>query len=385
MRFRSASALLTAVLLAAAPVSLPFSATAAPAVVQAAEEPITWSVKPADSTAGPRPTFEYSNNPGLQIEDNVVIVNSGNVTATFEIYGTDATNDFDTGGLSLLPADQAPVDLGSWIVTDVSEVRLEPNTQATVPFKILVPSDASPGDHSAGIVASTTTVGEDGDQAVVVDQRVGARVNMRVSGPVTVDVEPAGLVTGFAPSWVPFVPGTMSVDYAVTNNGNIRVDVVQDITIVGPFGIQLGTIAARPVENLLPGQATQVTADVSGVGALLLAWTDVTLTPGPAGSAAAPANDPDAVADPAAPVEETVDPNAAIDFSPITTNSIAIAVSWTGLVLIVLLVGIAFLVNRYVRNIRENMYLAIEEARENAARDSDQIAAADARETVTTR
>ena len=342
------------------------TARIAPAIDPIDPAGLSWSVAPSANAEGPRATFEYAVGPGTEIKDTFVITNEGTVAADFSVYATDAINDFETGSLGLLPRNEPPNDLGSWITTDVAELRLEPGTQATVPFKILIPSDASPGDHAAGVLASTLTTGDTDGSAVVLDQRVGARVNMRVSGEIAPAVEISGLTSSFTPSLNPFAPGDADVDYAVRNNGNIRLDVTQKLTIVGPFGIPLGQLTPEPVENLLPGQAARVKADVSGVGALFLAWSSVELTPGPVGSAAAPANDPDAVADPAAPVEETIDPNAAVEFAPASAETMTLAMSWAALALIVVLLVAIFFIVRYVRVTRERYWAAIDQAEMDA-------------------
>ena len=361
-------------MLALAPVAFGLEATRiAPAADPIDPAGLSWSVAPSETAEGSRPTFEYAVDPGTQIKDTFVITNEGTVAAGFSVYATDAINDFETGNLGLLPRNEPPNDLGSWITTDVAELRLEPGSRATVPFTILIPSDASPGDHAAGVLASTLTTGETDGSAVVLDQRVGARINLRVSGAVAPGFETEGLVSSFSPSLNPFAPGTADVDYAVRNNGNIRLDITQKVEIVGPFGISLGQMTPEPVENLLPGQAARVQAKVSGVGALFVAWSNVELTPGPVGSAATPANDPDAVADPAnvvidpaAPVEETIDPNAAVEFAPASAETMTLAVSWTALALIVGLLVAIFFVVRYVRVTRERYWAAIDQAEEDA-------------------
>lgn len=336
-------------------VAVAVGASAAPTAVAADGDPITWSVKPiATAESGPRPTFEYAVDPGTQINDTVVVVNSGTVAATFTVYATDAINDFDSGGLSLLTAEQEPTDLGSWITVAAPEIALQPGTEATIPFTALIPSDATPGDHVAGIVASIVTDGTSEGQAVQLDQRVGARVNLRVSGAISASAEASGLVAGFTPSWNPFAPGTMSIDYAVENTGNVRLDVAQRVTITGPFGIPLGTFTPAPVQNVLPGQDVRVTADVPAIAALAMAFTSVDLEP--------------------APVAGT-EPAADVDYEASTATTISAAISWTLLALTVLVLVLGWLVWRYVTGTRERLYDAIDEAaaeaRENALRERE--------------
>lgn len=352
-----------------------------PASVAADGDTITWSVAPAATANGTRATFEYAVDPGTQINDTVVITNSGPTATDFTVYATDATNDFETGGLGLLAGDEKPTDLGSWILLDIESIRLEPGTEAIVPFTLLIPSDASPGDHSAGIVASSITTSEEDGQAVQLDQRVGARVNLRVAGDIAVETAATGLVAGFSPSWNPFAPGTVEVDYAVANNGNLRLDVEQVIRVDGPFGIVLATVAVEPIRNILPGQSVHVTETIPAIAALALVWGTVELQPGAVGSADA-ADEEEPVEQPATdgsvPVEE-------IEYPAATATTMTIAISWTLLVLVVIVLGLALLVVRYVRSTRYRLYDAIDaaaaEAREAGAREA--IAAQDSRESST--
>jgi len=368
----------------------------------ASADDITWSVEPAPTPEGQRRMFEYSVDPGTQVVDSVVITNHGQTSADFVIYATDAINEYDTGAFGLLASDEEPVDAGAWIETADEAITLAPGTEATVPFTMLVPSDASPGDHVAGIVAAVLTKGEQDGAAVTLEQRVGSRVYLTVSGIPEAAVEVGGATTAFNASFNPFAPGDLDFSYTVTNTGNVRVDVNQSVTITGPFGIPLGEFTPEPLSDLLPRQTVRISAPVSGVGALLLAWSNVTATPGAIGTAGdvpadadsedAEPEDPAAEESPAAePTEtpaaadaETTDaettgagtPDAesasvtdtavtdaeAIEYVPATSSVMTLAVSWTALALAVLALGIIYLVVRYISGTRERMYLAIDEA-----------------------
>ena len=366
MPSRTPAALLLSALALA--VVAPLAASAAPA--EGEEAPVTWSVEPIASAAGDRGLFEYAVEPGTQITDTIVISNFGTADAAFLIYATDAINDFETGAFGLLTRDEKPVDVGSWITLDIDTITLAPGAEARVPFQLLVPSDAEPGDHVAGIVASVLSDDTTEGEAVALEQRVGSRVYLTVAGVPDVGVEAVGLVSGFAPSLNPFAPGTLDLDYAVTNTGNLRLDVTQEIDVTGPFGIPLGTITPEPVSNILPGQSVHVTAQAPAVLALALAWSTVTLTPSAAGSAAAEAEAaaevPATDTTPAAgdeSIEEVVDGPV---FESSTASSLSLAVSWTLLSLVVLAIVVLLLVWRYVTGTRERMYDAIDRAREDA-------------------
>ena len=357
------TALVTALFIALSPL--------APLALAAESEAVTWSVGPADDAAGARSVFTYAVDAGTQVKDTVVISNFGAAAATYSVYATDAINDFETGGFGLLPRNEKPVDVGSWITVDTAEVTLQPNTTASVPFTLLVPSDASPGDHVAGIVASVITDGNKEGQAVTLEQRVGSRIYLTVSGIPAATVETAGLITSYSPSWNPFAPGTLTVDYAVKNTGNLRLDVTQSIDATGPFGIPLGTFTPKAIENLLPGESVHVKADVTGIGAFALIWSTVNLIPGPVGSAATATESdgategavaPEADAAGASANDETKSPLEGIEFLPVSAGSVSIGISFTLLLLTLVMIGIGYLLWRYVSGTRERLYDAIDEA-----------------------
>ena len=386
---RPLPAALLALALAVTPV-LTGALGAMPSAPASADE-ITWSVEPAPTPEGQRRMFEYSVDPGTQIVDSVVITNHGATAADFVVYATDAINEYDTGAFGLLASDEEPVDAGAWIETADEAITLAPGTEATVPFTMLVPSDASPGDHVAGIVAAVLTKGEQDGAAVTLEQRVGSRVYLTVSGIPEASVEVGGATTAFNASFNPFAPGDLDFSYTVTNTGNVRVDVNQSVTITGPFGIPLGEFTPEPLSDLLPRQTVRIPAPVSGVGALLLAWSNVTATPGAIGTAGevpadadseeAPQESPSAEPSeaPAASDAETATADApdaesasvtdtaitdadAIEYVPATSSVMTLAVSWTALALAILALGIIYLVVRYISGTRERMYLAIDEA-----------------------
>ena len=364
------------------------------------EGEVTWAVEPLPTPDGQRRTFEYAVDPGTQIVDSVVITNLGETSAEFLIYATDAINEPDTGAFGLLERDVDPTDVGGWITLASETLTIEPGLQATVPFNLLVPSDAAPGEHVAGIVASVLTIGENEDGSeVTLEQRVGARVYLNVSGAATASVEIRGITSSYTPELNPFAPGTVSVSFDVANTGNQRLDAVPTLAITGPFGIPLGEFNPEAVTELLPRQSVRVTADVPAIAALALVFTNVTVVPGPVGSAAQAAEDAieteepvDGEETPAA--EESPDPSATPEaetdsetviadgedvivvsedqlvFEPVSESAPALAVSWTLLALLVLVGGGVYLLWRYMSGTRERIYQAIDEASEAARQEA---------------
>lgn len=364
------------------------------------EGEVTWSVEPLPTPDGQRRTFEYAVDPGTQIVDSVVITNSGESAAEFIIYATDAINEPATGAFGLLEREAEPTDVGGWITLASESLTIEPGQQATVPFNLLVPSDAAPGEHVAGIVASVLSIGENEDGSeVALEQRVGARVYLNVSGAAIAGVEIRGITSTYTPELNPFAPGTVSVSFDVANTGNQRLDAVPTLSITGPFGIPLGEFNPEAVTELLPRQSVRVTADVPAIAALALVFTEVTVVPGAVGSAAQAAEDAIETEEPAdaeepVEVEETAEATAAPEptadsetvvagdedvivvsedqlvFEPVSESAPALAVSWTLLALFVLVGGGVYLLWRYMSGTRERIYQAIDEASEAARQEA---------------
>ncbi len=229
---------------------------------------------PDGSDIGGRPNFTYQVQPGAVIEDTVVVFNLGNVTMQYQVYATDAFNNVD-GQFDLLPADEVPVDAGSWVQLVQETIILEPGKQATIPFTLTVPLDATPGDHVGAIVAGSISAAETGSgQVVDVERRTGTRLYVQVDGELTADLAVSSLSTDYAHSANSF-GGSAEVSFSVENRGNVRLGGTPVISVGGPFGIMKQEITLDPLSELLPGQTIDLTASLDGVPALFLDATEV--------------------------------------------------------------------------------------------------------------
>ncbi|WSQ09103.1 DUF916 domain-containing protein [Streptomyces sp. NBC_01231] len=250
--------------------------TAGPA--QAADNG-SWSVFPASSQIAERPYFYLSADPGTSLRDKAVVANKTARPLTFRLYAADAYNTARDGGFAVRTQKEKQRGVGAWAKPDRTRVTVPAHGKVTVPFTLRVPADAEPGDHPGAVVALDERVDQgDGSLALGVQRAVGARVYLRVGGPVL----PAIAVENVRVTHdQPLVPGlgdsTATISYTLHNTGNVTLDPKVELRARGLFGRTLlaRDLAKIPAE-LLPGQRVRLSEPWRG--APQLDWGDVTLT-----------------------------------------------------------------------------------------------------------
>jgi hypothetical protein len=264
------------------------TATTASAAVRAQASPPqpsptvteSWALTPAGTDPnqpGNRPAFSYNLAPGGTQDDALTVWNYGDDQLTFHIYATDAYNT-TAGGFDLLTDKQKPKDVGSWITIEQNNLTLPPRSKATLKLKIAVPANATPGDHTAGIVAASTTPGVDAEgKHIILDRRVGSRVYLRVAGPTNPALSIENMSSDYHPTVNP-LDGSLDVTYTVRNSGNVRLGAHQKIDVKDIFG----TVTTRTVKDLpelLPGNQVTITQHFDGIAATLRVGADVEVKP----------------------------------------------------------------------------------------------------------
>ncbi|MFI1766004.1 WxL protein peptidoglycan domain-containing protein [Streptomyces sp. NPDC020800] len=250
--------------------------TAAPA--EAADNG-SWSVYPAASKIAARPYFYLSADPGQTLTDKVVIANKTGRPLTFRLYAADAYNTARDGGFAVRTLKEHMHGIGAWARPARSHITVPGRRSVTVPFTLRVPQGAEPGDHPGAIVALDERIAPgSGKFALGVQQAVGARVHLRVSGPTLPALSVEHVRIGHHQ---PLVPGlgdsTATVSYTLHNTGNVTLDPKVRLKARGLFGrTLLDRDLTRIPSELLPGQRVRLTE--AWHGAPQLDWGDITLT-----------------------------------------------------------------------------------------------------------
>ncbi|WP_405393634.1 hypothetical protein [Microbispora hainanensis] len=268
---RQAAALLATVVVVAV------TAVAAFAVPAGADT--TWSVVPANAD-GPdgRTAIDIELPAGQQVTEHIAVINRSTQPVDFAI---DANDGYLTtkGYFDMRPPEATPVDGGAWI-TVPEKVTIAAGATTVVPITVAIPQNATPGDHPAGVTASVDAV----SGQVRVHNRVGVRVNIRVTGTFAAKIAVSNIQTAYTWSWNPFTPGTVEVTYTLANTGNVRLapdSRIQTSTLAGDNTWD-DTSEARARE-IMPGGSRTFTARITGTWPLGPIGTTIWAIPSPAG------------------------------------------------------------------------------------------------------
>ncbi|MEV4557260.1 hypothetical protein AB0K51_09700 [Kitasatospora sp. NPDC049285] len=240
----------------------------------------TFGIQPATATdPDGRGNFGYSATPGAVVKDHVAVWNYGDQPLTLRLYPADAFNT-DSGGYDVLPEGKPSTQAGAWLRTAVSSLELPARSRQIVPFTLAVPRDATPGDHAAGIVVALRQESKDANgNAVSVDQRVGTRVNIRVSGDLRAELSVQDARAVYHPSLNPFAEGRTTLTYTVRNTGNVRLGGKQTVRVTNAFGSIANGAAPADLQELLPGSGVTYRVQVSGAYPTLWSTAGITIDP----------------------------------------------------------------------------------------------------------
>lgn len=233
-----------------------------------------WSVGPANPSGAlaARPFFAFDAPPGATVRDVVRITNLTARPITFQVYGADAYNTPRDAGFALRTAEEKPRDVGAWISLKSPTAKIPAHSAKEIPFTLKIPGNATPGEHIGGVVALNTaveSVQEEGGARVGVRRAVGARVYLRVAGPLTPGLRAAGLAVSRSDPAVPFVQhGRGTIRYTVVNTGNQRIAPTARVRATGAFGREIKRWPDRRLPEILPGERTEITLPWTGTPGL---------------------------------------------------------------------------------------------------------------------
>jgi hypothetical protein len=113
---------------------------------------------------------------------------------------------------------------------------------------------------------------------VILDQRAGVRLFLRVAGDLTPALSVKDLSASYSGTLNPVGRGTSTVTFTVANTGNVKLGARAKVTVAAGFGPQ-AVVDLAEIPLLLPGNSVSVTAEVPDVWPLGLEHATVDVEP----------------------------------------------------------------------------------------------------------
>jgi hypothetical protein len=222
-----------------------------------------WSVDPyvPDGTSqNARRYFFLEGALGTTVPDVVTVHNTSAAPMTMKLFGADAYNTPRDGGFALRTASDKQVDVGTWIqiAPENQTLTLQPGEKRQVPFNVVIPPNATPGDHPGAVVALNTAIEgtqQQGQVKVNIQRQIGARVYLRVQGPTLAAMDVQKVEVKRNSGFGEFFGSTdATITYRVINRGNVIIKPDLELRAEGLFGRKLLSRSDQGTE-ILPGQS----------------------------------------------------------------------------------------------------------------------------------
>ncbi|MGC0419137.1 WxL protein peptidoglycan domain-containing protein [Embleya sp. AB8] len=224
-----------------------------------------WSVDPyvpEGTSQNARRYFFLEGAAGTTVPDVVTLHNTSPTPLTMKLFGADAYNTPRDGGFALRTVTDKQKDVGTWIqvAPENQTLILQPGEKRNVPFNIVIPPNATPGDHPGAVVALNTAIEgtqQQGQIKVNIQRQIGARVYLRVQGDAlpAMDIQKVDVKrdAGFHEF---FGSSTARITYRIINRGNVILRPKFDLKAEGLFGRKLMSKADEGTE-ILPGSTVE--------------------------------------------------------------------------------------------------------------------------------
>lgn len=230
-----------------------------PGIVQG-QEHMSFGIGPARADPNNPETFAYfvhTLSPGSTLADEARVQNGSDVPIVLKMYAADAQTSIG-GGPGFAHEGQELNGVSRWISLPVSEISLGPGEERIVPFTVEVPPDASPGEHTTGLVVEAAPseeipVGEQAPSSGEDGATFAVRVVNRAAVAVLIDVPGTRVAALEITSVCMKEQDDQGADFRVYvgNMGNIRVRGEGFLLIKDRKGTELASIPLQ-MGSILP-------------------------------------------------------------------------------------------------------------------------------------
>jgi hypothetical protein len=220
------------------------------------EGPVPFGIQPARAGAGGLATggyFTYTLEPGASVEDEAVVINSGDGPVHLNVYAADGVTAIN-GSTAFAAANEERTGARSWLSSVFTHLEVAAGDRTAVPFTVKVPPDAAPGDHVAGwVIEAPPKAGTAGGVGATILERAGVAVVVRVPGPTEEKLVLERVCLNQE-------TGSNYFETPVRNEGNVITKGTGTFKLTTPDGLE---VFERPAElgAVLPGDATLLRID----------------------------------------------------------------------------------------------------------------------------
>ncbi len=183
------------------------------------------------------PKIEINGNPGDVVNQAIKLYNEENRENVFfaEVQNFKARGELGEPRFTQ-SAEKDDFSLASWIEISAEPITLSAGERREIPFKIVIPKDADPGGHYAGVFFSTMPPErETGAAAIGISGKLGSLILLRVAG----EVQESGKLLEFnTEGGTRFFSSKPVKFYArFENQGNVHLKPQGEIKIKGIFDV----------------------------------------------------------------------------------------------------------------------------------------------------
>jgi len=195
------------------------------------------TVKNPDPYSDNKTWFRYNLAPGRTIDDMIVLTNLGKTEQNLSIYPADATTN-ESGSFVLKHENDIQKDIGNWVQLAEKKVILQPGERKEIPFKLNIPTSATPGSYAGGIVMEEYTgtndqkncATQENCNAIKVKTRIGNRLYLTIDGATNPRIEWKNFSYDYDSS------GNVLFNFKFINEGNVAFEPKANIEIYNFYG-----------------------------------------------------------------------------------------------------------------------------------------------------
>jgi hypothetical protein len=191
--------------------------------------------------------IEVAVDPGQQAIGEIELLNEEAKDKTFYLSYENFEPRGETGSPYFVGGGEG---LASWITTQES-VTLKAGERLNVPYKITVPSDATPGGYFAAVFFGTQPPPTGEGSEVAIGGKVGTLVLLRVNGPISESGGVLDFMTASSSRFFETLPVNFS--YRFNNTGGDRVVPKGEVVIKNTFRMKTAALSLNETEgSVLP-------------------------------------------------------------------------------------------------------------------------------------